>query len=236
MDVVGKLVARVLQERLQKVAEQELLESQCGFCKGRSYSDMIFTVRQLVEKTIEHGAKLFLVFVDLEKAYDSVPRAALWHALHKLGVPTLVIDIICSFHKGMKAKVRVNGKLTEAISVENGLRQGCTLAPVLFNLFACLIYERWSSRVASLEGVGTLLLYKYYGKLFRRSTRQACKRQVLDGQFVDDAVLFAGTRTRAEHALMLYQEVVGAFGLKVNLQKTKLMAVGPGIEDGERAP
>ena len=93
-------------------------------------------VRQLVEKTIEHGAKLFLVFVDLEKAYDSVPRAALWHALHKLGVPTLVIDIIRSFHEGMKAKVRVNGKLTEAISVENGLRQGCTLAPVLFNLFA----------------------------------------------------------------------------------------------------
>ena len=98
------------------------------------------------------------------------------------------------------------------------------------------MHERWSSRVASLEGVGTLLLYKYDGKLFRRSTRQACKRQVLDGQFADDAVLFAGTRTGAEQALMLYQEVAGAFGLKVNLQKTKLMAVGPGIEDGERAP
>ena len=98
LDVVGKLVTRVLQERLQKVAEQELPESQCGFRKGCSCSDMIFTVRQLVEKTIEHGAKLFLVFVDLEKAYDSVPRAALWHALHKLGIPTLVIDIICSFH------------------------------------------------------------------------------------------------------------------------------------------
>ena len=59
---------------------------------------------------------------------------------------------------------------------------------------------------------------------------------MLDGQIADDAVLFAGTRTGAEQALMLYQEVAGAFGLKVNLQKTKLMAVGPGIEDGERAP
>ena len=97
------------------------------------------------------------------------------------------------------------------------------------------MHERWSSRVASLEGVGTLLLYKYDGKPFRRSTRQACKRQVLDGQFADDAVLFA-TRTGAEQALMLYREVAGAFGLKVNLQKTKLMAVGPGIEDGERTP
>ena len=95
------------------------------------------------------------------------------------------------------------------------------------------MHEQWSSRVASLEGVGTLLLFKYDGKLFRRSTRQACKREVFYG---DDAVLFAGTRTGAEQALMLYQEVAGAFGLKVNLQKTKLMAVGPGIEDGERAP
>ena len=51
LDVVGKVVARVLQVRLQKVAEEELLESQCGFRKARSCADMIFTVRQLVEKS-----------------------------------------------------------------------------------------------------------------------------------------------------------------------------------------
>ena len=74
LDVVGKVVARVIQERLQRLAEEELPESQCGFRKRRSCSDMVFTVRQLMEKTIEHRAKLFLLFVDLKKAYDSVPR------------------------------------------------------------------------------------------------------------------------------------------------------------------
>ena len=207
-------------------------ESQCGFRKGRSCSDMIFTVRQLVEKTIEHGAKLFLVFVDLSKTYDSVPRAALWHALHKLGIPALVIDIICSFHEGMKAKVRVNGKLTEVISVENGLQQGCNCNQ-LFNLFAASCKS---------DGPLQLLVWKEWGLHYSTSTMGSCspgklaKDRVLDSQFADDAVLFANTRTGAQQALRLYQEVAGAFGLKVNLQMTKLMGVGPGIEDKEIAP
>ena len=50
---------------------------------------MIFCVRQLVEKAIEHNTKVFLLFVDLRKAFDSVPRAALWFALQRRGVPVL---------------------------------------------------------------------------------------------------------------------------------------------------
>ena len=57
LDVVGKVVARILQERLQRVVEEELPESQCGFRRGRGCSDMIFPVRQLVEKAIEHQTK-----------------------------------------------------------------------------------------------------------------------------------------------------------------------------------
>ena len=59
LDIVGKVVARVLQDRLQKIAEDELPESQCGFRKGRGCTDMIFVVRQLVEKFWEHTSKAF---------------------------------------------------------------------------------------------------------------------------------------------------------------------------------
>ena len=160
LEVVGKVVARILQERLQQLAKEELPESQCGFRKGRGCSDMIFTVRQLAEKAIEHQSKQFFLFVDLQKAYDSVPRMAMWRALEKLGVPDCIIDIIRSFHDGMHVQVRVNGRTLEEIPVENGLRQGCTMAPVLFNLYACLVVERWSARVKDDEGVGTYLQYK----------------------------------------------------------------------------
>ena len=91
---------------------------------------MIFTLHQLVEKSIEHQTKQFIVYVDLKKAYDSVPREALWLALKKLGIPTLLIELIKSFHEGMKAQVLVKGEVPEEeIAVANGLRQGCTMPP-----------------------------------------------------------------------------------------------------------
>ena len=87
LDVVGK------EEWLQKLAEDQLPESQCGFRKGQGCTDMIFTVRQLVEKLWEHTAKSFLTFIDLHTAYDSVPWEALWIALRKLGVSEEVVRL-----------------------------------------------------------------------------------------------------------------------------------------------
>ena len=55
--------------------------------RGRRCSDMVYTVCQLVEKSWEHWSKVFLLFIDLKKAYNSVPRAAMWRALGKQGVP-----------------------------------------------------------------------------------------------------------------------------------------------------
>ena len=73
---MGKVVARIIQGRFQKLAERELPESQCGLRKGRGCTDMVFTIRQLTEKAIAHQAKRFFIFVHLKKAYDSVSRDA----------------------------------------------------------------------------------------------------------------------------------------------------------------
>ena len=81
--MAGKVFARVIQGRLQAIAEDILPESQCGFRKGRGCTDMIFVARQLVEKCREHNDALFALFVDLRKAYDSVPRSALWSVLER---------------------------------------------------------------------------------------------------------------------------------------------------------
>ena len=87
LDVVGKVIAGIICDRLQHLAEEVLPDSQCGFRKNRGCSDMIFTVRQLVENAWEHKLRAFLLYIDLRKAYDSVPRTALWAVLRKVGVP-----------------------------------------------------------------------------------------------------------------------------------------------------
>ena len=146
LDVVGKLFARIIQERLQVVAEEILPDSQCGFRKGRGCTDMIFAGRQLVEKCREHDDVLFVLFVDLRKAYDSVPRPALWRVLEKCGVPPTMLSIIQSFHDGMQAEVRVGDTTTDRIEVHNGLRQGCTLTPSLFNIYFSTMVGYWRAR------------------------------------------------------------------------------------------
>ena len=87
-----------------------------------------------------------------------------------------------------------------------------------------------------LDWAGTCLLYKFDGKLFRRSTRGANQTQKRDFQFADDAALLATNRHTVEQATLAYAEVAQAFGLTVSLAKTKLMVTGYGIEDADREP
>ena len=71
----------------------------------------------------------------------------------------------------VRARVRLDGVLLEEISVQNGLRQDCCMAPVLFNLYTCLAVEKWQERLDGVAGVGITVKYKYDEKLFRRYTR-----------------------------------------------------------------
>ena len=225
LDVICKVVARLLQGRLQKLAEEELPESQCGFKKGRSFADMIFMVRQLVEKSWEHRAKLFVTFIDLKKAYDSVPRTALWVILGKFGITESTIQLIHSFHHGMQATIRLDGNLLYPFKVENGLRQVCCIAPVLFNLYLSAVIECWQARVRDVDG-----------KLFRRYKRNAAERKVLECLFADDGAIHASTREGAERAICEFQSVCHKFGLTVSISKTKHMATGREATSSDRAP
>ena len=129
----------------------------------------------------------------------------------------------------------IGNELFEEIRVQNGLRQGCTMAPVLFNLYTCLIFERWTQRVAALGGVGVELFYKFDQQLFR-STRNGNNSHLTDCQFAEDVIIMAPTRTGAKLALQAYMDTASAFGMTVHLQKTKLMVVGHAVTDEEKAP
>ena len=86
-----------------------------------------------------------------------MPHEALWKVLGRLGVPGVLVNIVRSFHQNMNAQIRLDGELLEGIGMNNGLRQGCTIAPTLFNLYSCAVTERWLSRIRHVEGVGTTI-------------------------------------------------------------------------------
>jgi sorting nexin-29 len=69
-----KLFANIIKNGPNAHLEDEMEEEQCGFRKGRSCTDAIFTVQQIIEKRKEHNLPLFLLFIDYEKAYNNVNR------------------------------------------------------------------------------------------------------------------------------------------------------------------
>ena len=112
------------------------MPEQCGFCAARSTIDLLFVVRRLQDLGRQRKTPLCMCFIDLQKAYDSVDRELLWEILTRSGVPTKMLTIIRNFHEGMWTCVRTDdGEHSEWFDVPQGLRQGCVLSPLLFNVF-----------------------------------------------------------------------------------------------------
>ena len=102
LSIAGKVLARVLLNRLNDHVHSNCIipESQCGFRAERGTMDMIFTVRQVQEECREQHQNLYMVFIDLTKAFDSVNRQGLWQVLRKIGCPEKFVN---PFTKACKA-------------------------------------------------------------------------------------------------------------------------------------
>ena len=137
LSVAGKVLAKLLNRRLAaNIGEKLIPESQCGFRPGRGTCDMIFVARQLLEKAREQHIGMYMAFVDLSKAFDRVPRVLLWSILRRFGCPDKIVTLVRNFHDGMKVRVSVSGTLSDEFDVSMGVKKGCVMAPVLFNIFS----------------------------------------------------------------------------------------------------
>ena len=115
------------------IREQVNIDSmQFGFMEGRGTMDAIFILRQLQEKHINAGKNLYFAFVDLEKAFDQVPRQVIWWAMRKLGVQEWLIRWVQSLYRGARSSVRIGDTYSEEFQVKVGVHQGSVLSPLLF--------------------------------------------------------------------------------------------------------
>ena len=99
-------------------------EMQFSFMPGRSTIDAIFILRQLQEKFLGKKKNLYFAFVDLEKAFDRVPRKVLWWVMRKLGIDESIIRTVQAMYCNAQSKVRVGSCYSEPINVSVGVHQG----------------------------------------------------------------------------------------------------------------
>ncbi|KAK3548308.1 hypothetical protein QTP70_009576 [Hemibagrus guttatus] len=129
--VVCRMTLMVCKTKRSKI-EIEICEQQYGFMPRKSTTDAIFALRILMEKYRDGQRELHCVFVDLEKAYDRVPREELWYCMRKSGVAEKYVRVVQDMYERSRTVVRCAVGQTEEFKVEAGLHQGSALSPFLF--------------------------------------------------------------------------------------------------------
>lgn len=222
----GKIFARILLNRLLPVSESILPETQFGFRPERGTCEAIFSVRQLAEKSREQGQKMFLCFVDLEKAFDSVPRDALWIVLSKLGCPDKFVRLLRLLHDNMTCCVTANGVQSEYFSVNCGVKQGCVLAPTLFALYFAVVVREALQHLSE----GIRIRFRTTGGLFNLSRLKASTKVsftiITEIMYADDLCFVADTTAGLQNLITSLDDACTKFGLKINIKKTEVMTMG----------
>ena len=218
--------------RVQKCLSTKLLEEQAGFQPNRSTVDHIFTLKMLFESTRDYNKPLFLCFLDIQKAYDSVNRALLWTICKHYGLTDKIVRLLQLLHKDSKACVRVNGELSDTFDIQTGVQQGGIPSPILFNIFLDFIFRQVLERLDVLKVAGVKLSY---GKDFLHSKNDNNNElQLLALMYADDVAVVTDNATDLQLVVQVFEEVSQQYGITVSIKKTCTMLLKQMAEDASR--
>ena len=228
----GKVLLKVVANRLGDFCEEAgiLPEEQCGFRSQRSTTDMMFVVRRLQKLGRTSNASLEIRFIDLAKAYDSDGRVLIWEVFARFGVPPRMIKVIRMFHGGMRARVQLDdGDFSAWFNVCQGLRQGCVLSPILFNIFFAAVIIVVLQRFAEDPLIVSDLVYLDNapkgedGRPRKEVTLKMVRRVMRDMLYADDASVVSISPRELTRMMGVIVVACQEFGLTVSDKKTEAM-------------
>ena len=194
-----KVWERIIEARLTD--RVEISKQQYGFMPGKGTTDAMFALGMLMEKYREGQRQLHCVFVDLEEAYDRVPREELWYCMRKSGIVKKYVQLVQDMYEESETVVRCAVGTTKSFKVKVGLHQGSALSPFLF----AVIMDRLMDEVRR-EPPWTML-------------------------FADDIVICEETREEVEQRLEAWKYALERREMKVNRSKTEYLCINGGNDD-----
>ena len=159
-----------------------------------------------MEKSREFQKNIYFCFIDYAKAFDYVDHNKLWKILKEIGIPDHLTCLLRNLYAGQEATVRTGHRTMDWFQIGKGVRQGCILSPCLFNLYA--EYMRNSRLDEAQAGI------------------KIAGRNINNLRYADDTILMVQSEEELKSLLMKVKEESEKVGLKLNIQKTKIMASG----------
>lgn len=203
-----KIFARCILDRLTEwVLENKVLPiEQAGFRKNHSTLDNITMFKLIEEKyTLSRKSNVYMAFIDFSTAFDKVDQPPLWKKLQNMRLPAPLLSLIIALHSQTWCQVLMGGNqgLTSVIPIENGLKQGCLLAPLLFSLYLADLPDCLSQQDGDAPKTG--------------SRPFACLL------YADDIVVMDLTPIGLNKKLVSLQNYTAAHFLKINVSKSKIL-------------
>ena len=202
----SNIMLKILQARLQQHVNHELPDVQAGFRKRRGTRDQIANICWIIKKARKFQKSICFCFIDYAKAFDCVGNKKLWKILQEMGIPDHLTCLLRNLYAGQEATVRAGHGTTDWFQIGNGVCQGCILSPCLFNLYAEHIMRNAGLNKAQV------------------GIRNA-RRNINNLRYAGDTTLMEKSEELKSLLIKVKEESEKA-GLKLNIQKTKIMAAG----------
>ena len=205
----AKLFSQILLKRLTLfIKENNLLSpNQGGFLENMTCSDLIFFLQTVIEKIVKKGRRrLYVAFIDFQKAYDTVDRDLLLKRLTDLGINGIFLQNIAAMYQSTKYAIKLKNGYLPPIDSNLGLKQGCPLSPMLFNLYIDDINEIITDQCEPVDIQGQRIGHFMYA---------------------DDLVIVSCSETGLQLALDNLYGYSKRKSLRVSIKKSKTMIFNP---------
>ena len=200
-----KILTIIIHSRLLPNAEDIIGEYQYGFGAGRSTVDQLFSIRQAIEKYWEYNRQQFHLFIDFKQAYDSIHRTSMWNIMKEFGIPQKLIRVTKACYKNTLCSVRCGPRTATSFSIKSGLKRGCILSPLLFNLV--------------MEKVVRNINFRPEGISFNNMHVNCLG-------YADDIDIMGLNLREVKDLAVDFSEMASRVGLKINQDKTKVIEIG----------
>lgn len=201
-----RLFTAIMARRMEGILPDIIQLDQTGFIKERQTQDNIRRTLHVMQHIKDNHCKAIIMGMDAEKAFDSVRWEYLYKVLQKQNFHKTFIQTISALYTQPTARIKINGSLSEAISLKRGCRQGCSASPLLFSIF--------------LEPLSQAI--KNNGKILGIDMKSGVQKVAL---FADDLLIYLSSPDTSLPELMTEFEEFGQIsGYKINVHKTQVMA------------